>query len=242
MYSARLLLPTVLILVPFPAPSQEMDADDFEPWKSVFAAKTSQIRGKRAQTAGQTTNHPAPRQVVDTVRDEASKPEAARAEPSEEFVPIIRVGAGAAYLVSIRPGDIALSEKVMTEFTASWCPFGAVGEIGFDLALARDNTFFARPNLKLFFYRENDYSFFLEGNLSIYSHAAGIEWGGGGGLGTVVGIVDNVAVEMFVCAMAFSMSAAGADSLVDEGFLETEGDGSGLIVIPYVGARLVARF
>ncbi|MBW1807868.1 MAG: hypothetical protein JRJ19_13665 [Deltaproteobacteria bacterium] len=239
--------------------AQGQDLGGFEMWEdTAHASKVSAplaMNETSSNEAGQIKNPPAVKvakqhaQATEQVETEVRKkapalPENTKVEESatEEFNPIIRFGAGATYLISVRPSDVALGDKILTEFSASWCPFGAVAEIGFDMAIARDNTFFARPNLKLFIVRNNSFGLFLEGNFAIYSHSKGIDLGGGAAIGTVTGITDHLAIEAFVAAMVFSMSADGAKSIVSGGFLGDPGDGSGLVVMPYAGLRLTARF
>jgi hypothetical protein len=222
------------------ARADEIDTDGFESWQQAMTER--QAQAAKAPTAAVLDADA--RAVVEPVAEvsQTAADDQVSAPARDEFNPIIRFGAGATYMLSLRTADLASGKKVLSEFSASICPLRAVFEVGFDLALARDGAFFARPNLKLFLMRNLDYSLYIEGSLAVFSHPDGVDVGGGAGIGAVVGIIDNLGIEIFASAMMFSMSPAGAGSLVSTGIGETTGDGSGFMVMPYVGARLVARF
>jgi len=197
----------------------------FESWEDAVASGST-----RENTTKEASGQPAPGGQVTT-----SVPAA------RESKALIRFGAGATYLVPVRPGDFATGERVMSEFSVSLNFFRSVVEVGADLAMSRDSTFFIRPNLKLIL-GDLDFAFFLEGFLALYSHPDGLELGGGGGVGAVTGIIDNLALEVFAAVMVFDMSAPAAASLVHGGFLGDGGEPGSRLFIPYAGARLVARF
>ncbi len=168
------------------------------------------------------------------------------AQRSEEYVPIIRFGVGASYLMPVRTDDRGSSRSVLSEFSMSWCPFGVLGEIGFDLAMTRKSAFFARPNLKIFPVKNNTFSMFLGGHYSIYSHPQGVEQGAGSSLGVVIGLGDNLALELTAAAsLYYSMSPDGADSLVkpEPGtFALTATEATNQIAVLFGGAKVMARF
>ncbi len=233
-----LLALLVAISVVAPARADEIDTDGFESWQQAQASRPAQAARAPAVTATDT-------QAVAEPVAEVSRPAAddqVSAHARYDFNPIIRFGAGATYMLSLRTADLASGKKILTEFSASVCPLRAVFEVGFDLAMARDGAFFARPNLKLFLMRNLDYSLYVEGSLAVFSHPDGVDVGGGAGIGAVVGIIDNLGLEIFASAMMFSMSQAGAGSLVSGGIGGQASDSDGFMVMPYIGARLVARF
>ncbi|HUT99866.1 MAG TPA: hypothetical protein VM425_00340 [Myxococcota bacterium] len=220
-----------------PARADEIDTDGFESWQQAVASRPAQAAPAARQMAmARAQAEP----VAEVSRPAADDQVSAHAR--DDFNPIIRFGAGATYMLSLRTADLASGKKVLTEFSASVCPLRAVFEVGFDLAMARDGAFFARPNLKLFLMRNLDYSLYVEGSLAVFSHPDGVDVGGGVGIGAVVGIIDNLGLEIFASAMMFSMSPAGAGSLVSGGIGGQASDASGFMVMPCIGARLVARF
>lgn len=236
---SKLLAVLAVISLTTQALADEIDYGGFESWQQSLAdqaAPTSPASKASVPDSKAASSSPAAVKKLDSGARAESRPGLAG------FEPIIRFGAGATYLMSVRTADLASGRKVLSEFSGSVRPFRSVFELGFDLALARDGTFFARPNMKLFLMRNVHNSLYIEGSLAIYSHPDGVEVGGGAGIGTVVGIIDNLALEIFASAMMFDMSAAGADNLVSGGIGDITGDGAGFVVMPYLGARLVARF
>jgi hypothetical protein len=176
----------------------------------------------------------------------ASRLEVSESSVTEESEPVtedyvIHFGAGASWVVPLRLADNATTDKVLSVFSASWAPFGLVGELGFDMAMARDSSFIATPNLKFFFAKYSSFSFYLEGALAIHSHQAGVDLGGGGGLGMIFGIADHLALEIRASAVVLDLSGGVAMEMFGESD-DPLAQVSNLVVCPSVGARLMARF
>jgi hypothetical protein len=156
---------------------------------------------------------------------------------------VIFFGAGAALMVPYRVSDGAMDSRVLSEFSLSWAPFGIVGEIGADVAITRSSSFLFRPNLKFYFVKHDIFSLYLEGSCAIFSGPDDTHVGGGGALGLVFGVMEHLAVEFRAGGSAFSMSEQSSSALLD-GAPYREGSEAtpGLVLLPSVSARLMARF
>lgn len=237
--SRRVLATTIIYLATVVYPVA-VPAVTFESWdQAVASGNTASQQPQAARTSGEARQPE--KSSPGTAGDRVTGQVTGSAPAKGQSMALIRFGAGATYLVFVRPSDFATGQKVMSEFSVSLNPWRSVVEIGADLALAKDNCFFIRPNLKLIL-GSADLAFFLEGFLALYSHAGGMEVGGGGGLGAVTGIIDNLALEVFASVMIFDMSNQAAGSLVHGGFLGDSDEPGGKLFVPYAGARLVARF
>jgi hypothetical protein len=212
-------------------------SDEFETWDDVVQAAASDNRlpvvasssiKAEAQLMGAASETP------------ETSVEKRRQEPktTADAEPVIYFGAGATYQFSYRPADGASGSSVLPEFSVSWAPFGLLGEIGVDMAIGRQNTFLARPNLKFFFVKSAIFSAYLEGSCSWYSHGYGSDIGGGGALALSFGILQHMALELRVGATFFSFSPEAAEHLL--GAQEVGGDE--LVVLASASARLLARF
>ena len=155
---------------------------------------------------------------------------------------IIRFGAGASWMHPLRLSDKASDDRLMTEFSASWAPFGLQGEIGFDFLIARDQKFVVRPNLKFYFFKHPWFSLFMEGACEVLFLAEGTELGGGGGLGVVIGLADNLAIELKGSASIYSMTPEGSQAMFGSAQDELDVGGRQLAVLPAATIRLMARF
>lgn len=241
----------LIVLVAAPAPGQDDAFEGFETWEEVEASRPSEQTGspdvrqaRMASTTGQIERAPAERApAVQPAPAAGSLEQQAAAEsPAPSFA--VRFGAGASWLVGLRVADQASADRWLSDFMLSWAPFGLVGEIGVDLSLGRDSLVLFRPNLKFFFAKSAAFSLYLKGGCDLLSHQAGLEVGGGGGLGLVFGIIDNLALEFEASVAVYSLSDAAAAALLDSPSEQPPGveSPSGLSVFPAVTARLVARF
>ena len=67
--------------------------------------------------------------------------------------------------------------------------------------------------------------------------------GGGGALGLIFGLMKHLAFELRAGGSAFSMSEQASSALVDGAPLAEGSEAkSGLVLLPSVSARLMARF
>ncbi len=155
---------------------------------------------------------------------------------------VVRFGAGASWAVFLRPSDMASNDKLMTDFSMSWAPFGLVGEIGADMVIGRNSMFVFHPNLKFFFVKHHLFSLYFEGACDVLSLDSGVEVGGGGGLGMVFGIIHNLALEIKASASIYSLSKEAAESLFGRDDAMSLRDTSNLMILPTLSARLLARF
>ena len=201
-------------------------------WAEMFESWEDAVRGGYTVEKG----------GENTARLSARAEMPASAEPEAQLAPLVRFGAGAAYLVALRPADLAGGEHVMSEFFVGFSPWRWRLELGAELALSRDSRFFLRPNFKLLLVNGMDFALYLEGDLALYSHPGGLEVGCGGALGGSVGLLENLALEVFASATIFDLSRRAAATLVGAGGLNDTASGSSLVVLPSAGARLVARF
>jgi len=194
-----------------------LPAQEFESWQDALAGgyTSAQLQGKGAA-------------VENGVR--SKRP------------PLVRFGAGAAYLVALRPADLAASDRLLSEFCLSFSPFRAVFEIGADMALSRDDRFFVRPNLKLLLVNNLELSIYLEGQLDLLSDAGGLHVGYGAALGATAGLMENLAVEVVAAAMVFDLPTSASDGLVGPGLRSDVHLEKSLVVFPYASLRLSARF
>ena len=226
-----LLLTAGLLLASVQVQSQGMDG--FESWEQAVAQASPSAAAVVADPPSDS------RPVAAEVFEQAEAVADAEQAPGEY---IIRFGVGATWLLPLRLDDKASGDRLMSDFSVSWAPFGLLGEIGADLAIGRQNTFVFRPNLKFFFIKHPWVSVYMEGACEVLSHADGTEVGGGAGLGLVIGILDNLALEIHASASLYSLSEAGAAQLLDLPDPTARADGSDLTVFPSVSARIMARF
>ena len=241
----------LVVLVAIPAPGQDDAFEGFETWDEAEASNPSEKTGspdvrqaRMASRTGQVDRAPAERAPAAQPAPAAGSLEQQAAAESPESSFAVRFGAGASWLVGLRVADRASADHWLSDFSLSWAPFGLVGEIGVDLSLGRDSLVLFRPNLKFFFVKEAAFSLYLKGGCALLSHEAGLEVGGGGGLGLVFGIIDNLALEIEASAAVYSLSDTAAAALLDLPDEPQPGvePPSGLTVFPAVTARLVARF
>jgi hypothetical protein len=230
-----LILPVALLSVPSMALCQDLDNGGFEMWEdhqtgTVDPEPASAPSPRIAGTAvvGR-DNHP-PQEVSQSAED----------TPARDYV--ILFGAGALVVVPYRVSDGAMDSRVLSEFSVSWAPFGIVGEIGADLAIAKDSSFLFRPNLKFYFVKHEVFSAYLEGSCAVYSGSDGTYVGGGGALGLLFGVMEHLAIELRAGGSALSMSAQASSALVDGAPYAENDRASGLVLLPAVSARVMARF
>jgi hypothetical protein len=232
-----LALPVALLMLPASAPAEEVDSSGFEMWEDTTGARPDATPPKAIAKAG-VVGQAKPLPAADRA------PEVYKSAPlSEDDGYVILFGAGASVVVPYRISDGATGSKVLSEFSVSWAPFGLVGEIGADMAIARDSSFVFRPNLKFYFAKYDMFSVYLEGTCAIFSGPNGTHVGGGGGLGMIFGLMKHLALEVRAGGTLFSMSADTSNALVDRAPLGgSDGSEPGLVFLPSVGARLMARF
>ncbi len=171
--------------------------------------------------------------------DQEIQEEASEA-PSRDFV--VRFGAGASWSVFLDPYAMATDDKVMSEFSMSWAPFGLVGEIGADLAIGRNAMFVFHPNLKFFFAKHHLFSFYFEGSCDVMSLDTGVEFGGGGGLGVIFGLTQNLVLEIKAAASVYYLSKESAERFFVRQDAVATNDTKTLMLSPNLSARLLVRF
>lgn len=161
---------------------------------------------------------------------------------------VIRFGAGASWMHPMRLADRRSDDQLLSNFSASWTPFGLPADIGVDLLIARDQKFFVRPNIKLFLYRHYWFSLFVEGTCELMFLSDSTEVGGGGGMGMVIGLSDSLAIEIKASATVANLSSAGDSDLfgpvdpVELSLLDEVTGGKHLAVMPSATVHLMARF
>jgi len=178
----------------------------------------------------------------------ASAEAEAVAEQSEYPRHVIRFGAGASWMRPLRLTGNSSDDQLLSDFSASWTPFGLPADIGVDLLIAREQRFFVRPNLKLFLFRHYWFSFFVEGTCEVMFLSETTELGGGGGLGMVIGLSDTLAIELKASATAIKLSQSSSDELfgranaAEVDLLQDATGGGHLAVMPSASIHLMARF
>jgi hypothetical protein len=230
---------SIIILLFIPTVSQALDGSpsSFEMWEDHLVASAT---------------HPVTKPVIIppsgvTERNSTSvsrrmKPasrESDSAQSPEEYV--IHFGAGAAWMFPMRLAEWKQSDVVFSKISASWAPFGLVGEVGLDLALGRKSDFFLLPNLKFYFAKHRSFSIYLEGSAAIYSYPNGTDLGGGAGLGIILGLMDHLAIEFRASAVMFGFPEEKSLPLIGSSSEQSAGIPA-IILCPSVGSRLVARF
>lgn len=154
---------------------------------------------------------------------------------------LIHFGAGARWLVPVRISDGSREDSLLSVFSVSVAPFRIIGEVGIDLSMGKDSSFFLEPNLKFFFVKHETVSIYLQGAFAVYSQSSGTYLGGGAGLGVVGGIMKHLAIEFRASAVLLNLNGADSASL-----LNTAPDSAGvdktLLLCPSLEARLMARF
>jgi hypothetical protein len=238
--SIFIILPVALLMLPASVPAEEVDLGEFEMWEQVEHSRpgaTPSDAIAKVGVVGQADPPPAPSRTQEVSES------APAAEQSEDEDYVILFGAGASMVVPYRVTDGATGSKTLSEFSVSWAPFGLVGEIGVDLAIARNSSFVFRPNLKFYFAKYEMFSVYFEGTCAIYSGPSDTHVGGGGGLGLIFGLMKHLALELRAGGTIFSMSAETSNALVDRAPSSSpDGPGPSLVFLPSVGARLIARF
>ncbi len=261
------LLPS-LLLVTSPTLGQELDEGEFEMWTNVeqpshpeknlhqgtsgsssLASHAGQIERKPLSGALSFHHEKKDLQKQAIKKAEADKKRKEKVSPligsvSDQFEKhyFIRFGAGASWMMPLRLADMANGERLMSEFSVSWSPVGMIAEIGMDLGIARDNVFDLKPNLKFFFLNNRWFSVYLEGGCDLMFLAEGREVGIGTGLGFVLGILENLALEIKASAEVFYLSEDSAKHLLDLGDELSIAQVSNFTVFPSLTARIVARF
>ncbi len=239
----RVILGAVLVLA---CCSQTAQAEEegFELWSEPVAgpAPAEAAPAVAAPVAAQ----PAPEADVDAETlarlNEIVEAEAAQAARVETGNYAIHFGAGARWLMSLRPDDLAHDDLWLTEITVRWAPFDLPAEIGFDFALGKDRTLLLRPNLKLLLVKRGDFSLFLEGACDVLVLVDSTDVGGGGGLGFTVGIIDHLALEVVASASVFGLDDSTARQFVGGEPVAVPAGDRRVVVFPGVSARLMARF
>lgn len=160
----------------------------------------------------------------------------------------IRFGAGASYLAPTHLSSSTTDNKLWPEFSVWVSPFGHLAEIGANLALGKDATLLFRPGLRFYAIEYDVFSLYLEATAGVYSHQDGTELGGGCGAGLIIGLMDNLTIDLHGSVTAFSL---GDDVLVDllgqhaVADLPAADAGfplDGLTLFASFGARLMTRF
>ncbi len=217
-------------------------ADDFELWddqakaKPVPAAVPAAVPTPVPAAIPAAIPAPVPAAAITTIDTKAASTD------SSESLSVVRFGAGASWQVFLRMEDKLTSDRVMSDFSFSWAPFGLLGEIGADMSIGRDGMFIFHPNLKFFFVKNQTFSLYLEGACDVLSFSDGIEIGGGAGLGVVFGLMDNLAIEVRAGASVFDFSDQAAVAMLGLDETTSQLADSNLSVLPTVTARLMARF
>ncbi len=191
-----------------------------------------------ASTAGQVASSPG--WTSNRVQTNADDELQDREDPSYHFY----FGAGASYWQPYRFSDDARSEMVMPEFSVSVAPFGRFVEIGADLAVGDDRSILLRPNLKFYSFETRYVSLYLEAQGALYKCDTGTFWGAGAGAGLMIGIMKHISLEIRGTAVVFNLSETASNDLFGRASdkIPLIKELSGLVVMPSVGARTVARF
>lgn len=255
------LLPSCL-LVATPTLGQELDEGEFETWKSVelhsppeesFDQGLTKSSGE-ASRAGQIITKPASSALTfpaESKQKQEQNQEESESRASSLFGSLndqwekqyfIRFGAGASWMIPLRLSDRANGERLMSEFSLSWAPAGMIAEVGVDLGISRDNMFELKPNLKFFFLNNKWFSVYGEGGCDMIFFSEGKEVGAGVGLGFVIGIMENLAIEIKASASMFSLSEKAAGRLLELNDDVSEVQTSELSILPSLTARIAARF
>ncbi len=265
------LLPS-LLLVTSPTLGQELERGDFETWSDVGKLSQPEKAPNQGRSgssslashAGQIENQPfpnalrlpysaSPNTMKDGQEDEYSEAtERSRKGKGSSLIGslddqlqrqyFIRFGAGASWMVPTRLSDMANSERLMSEFYISWAPAGMIAEVGLDLGISRDNVFDLKPNLKFFLLSNRWFSVYLEAGCDVMFLSEGKEVGANAGVGFILGIIDNLALEIKASTAMFSLSQQGASHLLELGDESADANTSNLTIFPSLTARIAARF
>jgi hypothetical protein len=222
------------------------DPEVFETWEDYISRLKKQQNDRqetpppprvaKSSVVGQTNDPSASGSQTETATLSAKK----RSEnPLAEY--LVNFGAGARWLITVRTSDGAIEDEVLPVFTVSVSPYGIVGEVGVDLALGKDSSFFLLPNLKFFFVKHEIISIYLEGAFALYSQPSGTHYGGGAGFGIVGGVMEHLSIELRASAVMFNMNDVDSALLLNTAPEPPDGSKS-LILCPSVEARLMARF
>ena len=241
-----------LLIFSFPLPSTPSTTarvDDpvvFETWED-YVSRYTKHRDSRQKT--RPPARIAKSSVVGQINHDSAKESQIEADPPtvekrsedspEEY--LVHFGAGARWLMAVRTSDASAADSVLSVFSASLSPYGIVGEIGIDLALGKDSSFFLSPNLKFYFVKHEIISVYLEGAFVLYSQSSGTHYGGGAGLGIVGGLMQHLSIELRAAAVLLNLNDAESAALLDMTADPSTGSNA-LIVCPSVEARLMARF
>ena len=161
---------------------------------------------------------------------------------SNKNLSVIRFGAGASWQIFLRMEDKLTQDRIMSDFSFSWAPFGLMGEIGTDMSIGRKGMFIVHPNMKFFFVKKQPFSLYLEAACDVLSFSGGTEIGGGAALGMVFGLMDNLAIEVRAGTSIFDFSDQAAVAMLGLDETTSQVADSNLSVLPILSARLMARF
>lgn len=160
-------------------------------------------------------------------------------EPLKEY--LVHFGGGARWLFAMRTSDGSMEDTMLSVFSASVSPYGMVGEIGVDLALGNDTSFFLSPNLKFFFVKHEIISIYLEGAFAIYSQPSSTHYGGGASIGVIGGMITHLSLELRASTLVLNMNDVDSASLLNTN-PDPSDDKNSLILCPSLEVRLMARF
>jgi hypothetical protein len=231
MRHSKILLTVALVMLNPPSRARDNDPIVFETWDD-YVSSSSGIKG----SPNYAEKHP---EVSNPVPQSAPTEQVSARPNTDRF--LIHFGAGARWLAPIRISDGLRNDKLFPVFSVSVAPFRIIGEVGLDLVMGKDSSFFLEPNLKFFFVKNDILSVYLEGTVAIYSQQSGTRIGGGTGLGILAGLMDHLALEIRAAALVLNLRGEDSVSLLSN-ISETSNGPTALVLCPSLEARLLARF
>jgi len=245
LYLKYLALSCLLLLAPL-VPAKVDNPAVFETWEDYISRPTEHRDSPqknqptpsvaKSSVVGQTNDSSAPGSPIGVTPPTAKKQSE---DPLDEY--LVRFGAGARWLLVMRTTDGSMEDNLLSVFSASVSPYGIVGEVGVDLALGKNSTFFFEPNLKFFFVKHAIISIYLEGAFAIYSRPSSTHYGGGASIGVIGGMMEHLSLELRASTLLFNMNDVDSSSLLNAN-PDPSNDKKALILCPSLEVRLMARF
>jgi hypothetical protein len=240
------IIPLLLLLLPALSPAKNDMSEVFETWEDYVSRSNEQRnslqKNKPASTvANSSVIGKASENSASVLRVDISPPTVKKKPESSIEEYLVHFGAGARWLIAVRVADGARDDTILSVFSFSVSPYGIAGEVGVDLALGKNSTFFIEPNLKFFFVKHEIISVYLEGDFAIYSQPSSTRFGGGASLGVVGGLIKHLSIELRASTLLLNLSGADSASLLNTNPDPTDGK-KALILCPSLEMRLMARF
>jgi hypothetical protein len=231
----------VSILTTTSAPGQDWKNGGFETWDDAAALSSdSTLSGEpfdsiapQLSKAGQTKTSSA--SIMTQSNDNRVE---VREKNYSKNDYLIRFGAGASWLNIVKLDNKVSGNTMLSDFSVSIAPFRGGLEIGTDIIMA-EQSFFVVPNLKYFHLKNDWVGSYTELDFPILLSHIDTQYGGGLGIGLMITIMNNLALDLRTSLQMFLVTPQDAEILFGQ---SPEGEGLRPVLLASIGARMIARF